>query len=420
MTLRRLRALLMVLVTALALSACGLGGAAQVPTTPPPPTAEPTDEPKPTEKPTATAKPTAEPTEKPTAEPTEKPTAEPTADTKPTTEGLVSQKIEFGELTTFSHPKGVFSIDYPKNWKVEDKSNATSAMVLFTDPTGNGIVITRVTETADKLDDAALEQQMNDFLKQILSDVKNLKIEKAVPQKDGSLRVDFTYDAESEGKKLLFQGGAFVEQREKLLSFLIDGAPAEQWESIVGDFDKVINTYKLDTTASLSGTGGTSGTALADVKVGDLKTFEYKGGLFTIDAPTAWTEEDKSSKGEALVTWTDESRNAQVVVDVFKKPSTDLTEFLNKFLTDTYKQATNFKAEKAVPQSDGSVLVVFSYDVTVQGLDVTLTGNSFIQAHGDKASILSTLVPSDQFKTLEPDTNKIINSYKVDETAALP
>ena len=49
-----------------------------------------------------------------------------------------------------------------------------------------------------------------------------------------------------------------------------------------------------------------------------------------------------------------------------------------------------------------------------------LLGNSFIEQRGDKISILTTAVPEDQFDTLKPETNKIINSYKIDSSAALP
>jgi hypothetical protein len=47
-------------------------------------------------------------------------------------------------------------------------------------------------------------------------------------------------------------------------------------------------------------------------------------------------------------------------------------------------------------------------------------GNSFIEQHDDKLSILTTAVPDEQFDTLKPETNKVINSYSIDASAALP
>jgi hypothetical protein len=54
------------------------------------------------------------------------------------------------------------------------------------------------------------------------------------------------------------------------------------------------------------------------------------------------------------------------------------------------------------------------------GVQARLLGNSFIEQRGDKISILTTAVPEDQFDTLKPETNKIINSYTIDASAALP
>jgi hypothetical protein len=72
-------------------------------------------------------------------------------------------------------------------------------------------------------------------------------------------------------------------------------------------------------------------------------------------------------------------------------------------------------------QSDGSQLIVWSYTGNASGgVKAKLLGNSFIEQRGDKISILSTTVPDDQFDTLKPDTDKIINSYTIDPTAALP
>lgn len=72
-------------------------------------------------------------------------------------------------------------------------------------------------------------------------------------------------------------------------------------------------------------------------------------------------------------------------------------------------------------QSDGSVLIVWSYTTTASGgIETKLLGNSFIEQKEDKISILTTAVPSEQFDALLESTNKIINSYTIDPSSALP
>jgi hypothetical protein len=97
----------------------------------------------------------------------------------------------------------------------------------------------------------------------------------------------------------------------------------------------------------------------------------------------------------------------------------DLTTFLQDFLNNTFGSEDDFSLEEPKPQADGSVLIVWSYkDRTRSGLEVL--GNSFIEQRENKVSLISMIVPSEQFDALNPDTNKIINSYKIDPSAALP
>jgi len=67
------------------------------------------------------------------------------------------------------------------------------------------------------------------------------------------------------------------------------------------------------------------------------------------------------------------------------------------------------------------VLIVWSYTAEATGgVKTKLLGNSFIEQRDDKISILTTAVPDEQFDALREATNKIINSYKIDPSSALP
>jgi hypothetical protein len=66
-------------------------------------------------------------------------------------------------------------------------------------------------------------------------------------------------------------------------------------------------------------------------------------------------------------------------------------------------------------------LIIWGYTAEASGgIQTKLLGNSFIEQKEDKVSILTTAVPEDQFDALQPSTDAIINSYRIDPSASLP
>jgi hypothetical protein len=141
--------------------------------------------------------------------------------------------------------------------------------------------------------------------------------------------------------------------------------------------------------------------------------------------PKSWALKDNSKSGEAILLWSDPSENGLIVVDLFEgkeeKSADELVELLRGFLKNSFESELDFSMDDPKQQTDGSQLIVWSYTANASGdVKAKLLGNSFIEQRGDKISILTTAVPEDQFDTLKPETNKIINSYKIDSSAALP
>jgi serine/threonine-protein kinase len=162
-----------------------------------------------------------------------------------------------------------------------------------------------------------------------------------------------------------------------------------------------------------------------EVTIDELKTYEHTGSTITIDVPENWEFSDKSKPGELILLWSDPTGNGQLVTDIFDvdydPTSEQLTELLKKFLSDTFGDEPDFYLDDPKPQKDGSVLLVWGYTGTATGnIKVKLLGNSFIENKDRRVLVLSFIVPDEQFKDLEPDLNKIINSYKIDPQANLP
>jgi hypothetical protein len=167
-----------------------------------------------------------------------------------------------------------------------------------------------------------------------------------------------------------------------------------------------------------------NGSELKPVDIGSLKTYAHKSGVFQIDIPNNWDLQDNSKSDELILIWTDPSRNGAVIVDIFEDSKTyseaDLTDTLKKYLENSFSDKPDFFLEDPTPQKDGSILIVWTYTATADNnVKAPLLGNTFIEQRGNKISLLSTLVPQDQFDSLIDKTNEIINTYKIDEKASI-
>jgi len=168
----------------------------------------------------------------------------------------------------------------------------------------------------------------------------------------------------------------------------------------------------------------TAGGELAPVEINDLETYQHPSGVFQIDIPTNWTLQDNSKPDELILVWTDPSRNGGVIVDIFEDDSTytpeQLTDLLTRFLENSFGSQPDFQTNDPTTQADDSILISWSYTAKADNdIDAPLQGNSFIEQRGNKVSILTTLLPSDQFDDLREDTDAIINTYRITPDAAL-
>ncbi len=398
----------------LILAACGGGNATPEPTAAPSPVAE---------QPTRTPRPTLAP--RPTATPLPKPTA---------TAVLGSQisLVDIGPLETYRHPSGVFQIDVPNNWTRQDNSSDTELQLVWVDPTGNGAIIVVLAESSRTLSDKELADILTSYLNDRFGNQPDFSAEDPRPQRDGSQLIVWSYTATADNNvRGTLLGNSFVEQRGNKVSILTTMIPQEQFEVLSTYTDRIINTYRINESVALSGgtvpgSGNTTSTgSLAPVEIGELRTYTHPSGAFRIDIPVNWTLTDNSRPGELILVWTDPTNNAAIVVDVFEDSTVysddQLIEKLVTFLKNSFGDQPDFFYEDPRPQSDGSILIVWGYTSTASNnIQASMLGNSFIEQRGDKVSVLTTLVPEEQFDTLVSKTDEIINTYRIDPNARVP
>ncbi|MDM9381834.1 protein kinase [Chlorogloeopsis sp. ULAP01] len=160
-----------------------------------------------------------------------------------------------------------------------------------------------------------------------------------------------------------------------------------------------------------------------EVEISNLDTYTYKTGLFSIDIPQGWTLKDNSNANEVIIYWLDNTKNALVQVNVFiverELDQEQLTTMLKNFINNFAASQTNLTMNQPVRQSDNSVRITWRYTTQTQGFSGRLTVNSFIKHQGNKVSIDSYVVPSEQYEKLLPAINQVIGSYKLNASAPL-
>ncbi|OWY67308.1 hypothetical protein B7486_32150 [cyanobacterium TDX16] len=176
--------------------------------------------------------------------------------------------------------------------------------------------------------------------------------------------------------------------------------------------------------------GSTTSSLSEQVKIGRLKTYTYNTNLFSIDVPEDWQRRDRSTTGEAIVSWYAPTNNAAIVVDVFTREAFQQKgqisqERLNRFLAraaqQQYRANPDFQLAAPEAVSDGWLQVHWSYAVTnLQGKKSKMLGYGFVKQDDDKISYIHFIVPETQYPQLRSQLGKVTSSYSVNSTAPLP
>jgi len=166
------------------------------------------------------------------------------------------------------------------------------------------------------------------------------------------------------------------------------------------------------------------------VKIGQLKTYTYSTNLFSINVPENWQRRDRSTTGEAIVSWYDPTNNAAIVVDVFAREAFQqkgqisperLSRFLARVAQQQYRANPDFQLAATEAVRSGWLQIHWSYSVTnQQGKKGRMLGYGFVRQDDDKISYIHFIVPEAQYPQLRSQLGKITTSYSVNSTASLP
>jgi len=166
------------------------------------------------------------------------------------------------------------------------------------------------------------------------------------------------------------------------------------------------------------------------IKIGQLKAYTYSTNLFSINIPQNWQRRDRSTTGEAIVSWYDPTNNAAIVVDVFSREAFQqtgqisqerLSRFLAKAAQQQYRSNPDFQLDSTEVSNSGWQQINWSYTVTnQQSEEGRMLGYGYVRQDNDKISYIHFIVPEAQYPQLRSQISKITNSYSINPTAPLP
>ena len=147
------------------------------------------------------------------------------------------------------------------------------------------------------------------------------------------------------------------------------------------------------------------------------KLYEHRSGWFAMSIPENWKVTDKSSADEAIVSLTDPTENAVLVIRVYS-PTTGFTqsqlgESLRQFVNERMSSFDAYAAGDLRPQKDGSIGLSFKYNQAVEAKNYQMYGDAFIEQHNGLVGILALVMPQDQYDAKKKEAYDLLNSFRV-------
>ena len=275
---------------------------------------------------------------------------------------------KIAKLKSYTHGNDLFTIDVPTNWTLKDNSKPTEAIATWTDPNENAFMVVDIFEREKKQTKEELITFLKNYLDKTFGKQQDFVQEDAQESGPSQLIV-WTYTGEGTGGvKAELLANSFIKQKDNKVSLFTFVVPSDQFDRLQPDLDSILGSYTINSSVALNGDSGATALPILQVELGDLETYTYATGLFSIDVPKSWTLKDNSKPGEAILLWTDPTENGLVVVDILEKKekqsSDEMVTFLQNFLNNSFKSEDDFSMDDPKEQSDGSQLIVWSYTAT--------------------------------------------------------
>ncbi len=177
----------------------------------------------------------------------------PSSSTSPSSETTTnnSQRLTIGNLKTYSYPTNLFSVDIPEGWNLKDNSNANEVIIYWLDPTENALIQVNVFNTQNNPDQGELTDILKRFIQKFAEKEQDFTMDQPVRQKDGSVRITWSYTAKSGNSSISLTANSFIKSQEDKISIDSYIVPSEQYKELLPTVNQIIASYKFNASVPL-------------------------------------------------------------------------------------------------------------------------------------------------------------------------
>ena len=328
--------------------------------------------------------------------------APPTATSVPATPSSEKGNLP-SRYTKYSDPSGVFSIEHPSDWPIDDRSlPGTVSIFWYPEPqyATASLFVTNLEGIPDP------QARIHDLIDEWMIDASSFATDpdyeelSRQDQGDGSVLLRFYYTREDEPT----QAGCLFEIQDTLFSALCLSAAEEEWDQMVQVLDHMADSYVV--TPPVAERPGSS-----------YVQYAHPSGVFSIEHPADWTVEDLSTAGQNIFI----SFSTEIGAFVFAQLTDaggamspqDFDNYVSGVLDAGFGRAPQYQELSRTVQPNGGVLVLFSYIADGNQMNA----GSLFEQRGTLVSFLTVGAPAQVFDSFTDDFDHAGNSYSVDETA---
>jgi hypothetical protein len=162
--------------------------------------------------------------------------------------GLINMQADVGELTTYTHETGLFSIQVPTAWERKDRSNASTVRMDWRDFRSNGSLNAGLTVEVFRTNAAAttanLTEQLQSHITERHSIAYGFALGDPVVHTDGRVEIPFEYGP--------LQARSLIEQRGDTLSILTISIRPNDYDQLAETCDTMLESYAIDLSVPLN------------------------------------------------------------------------------------------------------------------------------------------------------------------------
>lgn len=154
---------------------------------------------------------------------------------------------ESSQLEAYQQSGGLFQIEVPHDWQVEEERGSEEVRNIFRSPDHRSFIAVYLNQNSDFDDREQLAIDLERYLSQELGTTVQVKV--GEPDNVGRLRVEFSYNQPDD--LIGHKGGGYIANRGNLISFVIFSTPSNEFARWSNTLTASADSFVLADNASL-------------------------------------------------------------------------------------------------------------------------------------------------------------------------